>query len=239
MARYPGATFVAASPKNIGGPIGHIRLGVEHIEQGSESGTNSWFQNPAAQVSAHFGIAKTGQVFQFVDTNTIAWAEMSYNDVAISVEHEGMSGSPLTPEQVEADAKLYVWLFKTHGIPLARTTDPNGSGWIGHGELGIPGGDHINCPGNPVLAQMPAIIAKAKSLLTPPKPPLTRYPSTADLTKAGLVALQNPQEAQIALTNGWALWGWNGTAFVPFKARLLSGSSQYASESYAKRKPKA
>jgi hypothetical protein len=238
MARYPAATFVAASPKNIGGPIGHIRLGVEHIEQGSESGTNSWFQNPAAQVSAHFGIAKTGQVFQFVDTHTIAWAEMSYNDVAISVEHEGMSGTPLTPAQVAADAKLYVWLFKTHGIPLARTKNPKGSGWIGHGELGVPGGDHINCPGSAVLAQMPAIITKAKSLLTP-TPHLPRYPSPDDLAKASLVALISPQEAQLALQNGWTLWGWNGTGFVPFKARLLSGSSQYANVRWVNPKPKA
>src|ERR1039458_5502663 len=234
MARYPNAIWTPASPKNIGGPLGKVRLMVEHIEQGTESGTNSWFKNPAAQVSSHFGTAKTGQLYQFVDTNTIAWAEMNYNDVAISNEHEGMSGQPLAPQQIESDAELGVWLFHQHNIPLVRTTNPNGSGWIGHGELGVDGGNHINCPGNPVLAQIPEILVKAKTLITPPIPPLPKYPSPADLKASGLIALANPEEAHKAITNGWPLYGWNGLDFVPWKPRLLSLASQYASANYLK-----
>ena len=41
---------------------------VEHVMQGSLTGTDHWFQNPNAQVSAHFGIGKDGSVHQYVDT---------------------------------------------------------------------------------------------------------------------------------------------------------------------------
>jgi hypothetical protein len=164
---------VPANPANEGGPISKIRLVVDHIEQGSESGTNAWFQNAKAQVSAHFGISKLGQVFQFVDTDKIAWAEQDYNDVAISIEHEGLSGQVFTKQQLAAEAKLGAWIHKTHGVPVVRATSPEGSGWITHGELGVAGGNHINCPGAPATAQIPALLRAIQQALTPkpaPKP---------------------------------------------------------------------
>ena len=47
---------------------------VDHIMAGTLVGTDSWFQNPSSQVSAHFGVGKNGQIHQYVDINNVAWA---------------------------------------------------------------------------------------------------------------------------------------------------------------------
>lgn len=167
--RYPQAVWKGPSP-NCGGRIGAIRLGVVHIMTGTLAGTDSWFMNPSAQVSAHFGVGKTGVVHQYLDTDTVAWAEMSYNDCAISIEHEGHTGDSLTPQQIAADRALVQWLNTVHGIPVAMTT-PNGHGWVGHGQLGAAGGDHLECPGTPVLAQWPQVLSGASPTPSQPTAP--------------------------------------------------------------------
>ena len=148
---------------NQGGAIGPVRLGVAHIMEGTLAGTDSWFMDPAAQVSAHFGVGKNGAVHQYVDTSRIAWAEANYNSVAISVEHEGNTGDSLTPQQIAADQPLVRWLNQTSGIPLVMSTD---AGWCGHGQLGVSGGNHPDCPGQPILNQWPEVLNAA-----PPAPP--------------------------------------------------------------------
>jgi hypothetical protein len=156
-----------------GGMASH-RLFVMHIEEGTEAGTDAWQHNPDAQVSSHFGNPKAADapLDQFVDTNDRAWAEAAYNNVAISVEHEGNTGDSLTAAQLERDAQLLAWCHTTHGTPLQVTTDPNGSGVIGHGQLGVAGGNHPDCPGQPIVDQFPAVVARAKAILnlTPSAP---------------------------------------------------------------------
>lgn len=41
---------------------------------GTLAGTDSWFRNPTAYVSAHFGVGLDGSVHQYVDLGNIAWA---------------------------------------------------------------------------------------------------------------------------------------------------------------------
>jgi hypothetical protein len=151
-----------------GGMVSH-RLFVLHIEEGTEAGTDAWQHNPAAQVSSHFGNPKSAAapMDQFVDTDDRAWAEAAYNNVAISVEHEGNSGDSLTPAQLERDAQLLAWCHTTHGTKLQVTDDPNGAGVIGHGLLGVAGGNHPDCPGAPILAQRQAIVDRAAAILNP------------------------------------------------------------------------
>ena len=159
---YPGAVWMGPSP-NAGGAMGLVRLGVVHVMQGTLAGTDSWFMNPSAQVSAHFGIGKNGEVHQYVDTGIVAWAEAAYNGEAISIEHEGNSGDSLTPAQITADRALVRWLEQTAGIPLVMSTT---NGWCGHGQLGVAGGNHPDCPGQPILDQWPTTV-----LNEPPVPP--------------------------------------------------------------------
>ena len=131
--------------------------------QGSESGTNAWFHNPNAIVSAHFGVAKSGFVEQYVDTEFEAYAEMAYNGVGISVEHEGFSGEHLTKQAIEADVKLFTWISQEHRIPLVWRNSPFGrAGVLSHGELGVSGGDHLECPGQPIVNDLRAMLGLMK-----------------------------------------------------------------------------
>ncbi len=161
--RYPGATWRGPVP-NTGGPMGPVRLGVVHIMEGTLAGTDSWFHDPASQVSAHFGVGKDGTGYQWVDTDAVAWAEMDYNGEAISIEHEGNSGDALTQAQIGFDIGLFRWLNATKGLPYTRQA------WVGHGELGVAGGNHPDCPGAPILSQLPWILAAAADINPQPQP---------------------------------------------------------------------
>jgi len=154
---YPRAKLVPASLANVNGPLksADVRLFVLHVAQGNnQSGIDAWFRDPAAKVSAHFSISRLGVVHQHVGLHTTAWAEADYNDVAISIEHLGYSGRKLWRRQLAASMELLAWLHEQFPhVPLKRTGNPAGRGVIGHGELGVAGGDHPDCPGWPILAQ--------------------------------------------------------------------------------------
>lgn len=152
---------------NEGGPIGTLRLGVFHVMEGTLDGTDSWFHDPTAQVSSHFGVGKDGRIFQWVDTFMTAWAQGPTNGVAISIENEGNSGDFLTGPQYEADKRLIQWIGQTSPIPARRTSNANGAGWIGHGEVG-GNPPHPQCPGTPMLLGLDSIITE---LNAPPAPP--------------------------------------------------------------------
>jgi hypothetical protein len=98
-------------------------------------------------------------------SDAIAYAEAAYNDAAISIEHEGLTGETLTPVQLAASLALLRWLHEKYPeVPLRRqlTVRP---GVVGHGMLGVAGGDHPDCPGQPVLDQF------TKALNVAPPPP--------------------------------------------------------------------
>ena len=177
--RYPGAIWKGAAPTNWQPTRIAPKFIVEHVAQGEDlSGLDSWFQNPHAIVSAHFGIGKDGTIHQYVDTDYMAYAEMAWNDRAISIEHLGVSGDHLTPEQQQAEITLWLWLEKTHHIRLVRTSNPNdpAGGIIGHGELGVAGGNHPNCPGLPILADIAQMLGEIPPVV-PPKPPTPPTPA--------------------------------------------------------------
>ena len=151
MARCPFAIWRGANQVNYSTQRITPRFIVIHVMQGSESGADAWFHDPRAIVSAHFGVAKSGLIEQYVDTNEEAYAEMAFNAVGISIEHEGYSGEHLTPAQLMADARLFEWAHRVHHIPLEWRRDAYGRGGVvSHGELGVSGGNHPHCPGLPI-----------------------------------------------------------------------------------------
>ena len=230
MAQYPKAEWRGPIP-NVGGTMSTVRLFVVHIMSGTLTGTDSWFHNKAAQVSAHFGVGKTGTVYQWVDTSETAWAEMAYNDVAISIEHEGQSGDSLTQAQLAASLALLDWLHSQYpAVPLLRTSDPNGTGVIGHGELGVAGGDHLLCPGQPVLTQFDVVLK--------PKPaPKPVPPTPAQLAAAHLVGLPNLAEADIAKANKWDLYVFVNGHFALYNPPVPPNTTLYANVNYHHKKP--
>jgi hypothetical protein len=168
VARYPAAQWrpipVNYTPASIS-----PNLLIEHIMEGTLSGTDAWFRNPAAQASAHFGVGKDGTVYQWVDTSDVAWHAANANGRSIGVEHEGYSGQALTPAQLNATAKILAWAAGVHPVPLVLAANSSSDGLAWHGLGGATWGNHPDCPGPPIVAQLPAILAQAQGG-SPPSP---------------------------------------------------------------------
>ena len=172
MARYPKAMWNPSPNITVGGML-DWHLFALHVEQGTEVGTISWFNQGRSQVSAHFSIGKDGAVHQHVDTKDKAWAECNGNPHTISCEFEGVSGDSLSPAQLASAGALLAWCHEVHGVTLVVTDDPNGRGVIGHSLGGAAWGGHDGCPGYPILGQRQKIVNLAWSHLPPvsvPKP---------------------------------------------------------------------
>lgn len=165
--RYAKATWHGPVPNMTTGGMGQIRGLVLHIMEGSIESCDNWFHNPTAQVSAHFGNAKDGRLFQWVDTENKAWAEADGNPNWISVENEGVAPTQLTPQQLENAAQLFAWVCKTYKVPCQVTDNVNGQGLAYHGMGGVAWGNHPDCPGTEIIAQRPEIVARAKAILAP------------------------------------------------------------------------
>ncbi len=144
---YPSAHWVAASSSNYtvaNRPSQYaINMVVIHTMQGSYAGSISWFQNPAAQASAHYCVSKTGDITQMVQNKDVAWhaGNWTINTHSIGIEHEGYVTDPnaYTDAMYKASAALTKWLCDTYGIPKDRqhiighyeVPDPNHPGEFG------------------------------------------------------------------------------------------------------------
>ncbi|MFJ3867916.1 peptidoglycan recognition protein family protein [Streptomyces nigra] len=172
MARMPGAEWRPIAVNHTKGGQEAVRGVVVHIMAGTFEGTDSWFRNPAAKASSHFGTSKSGKLRQWVDTADRAWAQAGGNRTWLSVENEGKGGDVLTDEQLDRIAEVLAWAHKTRGVPLQVTHDPNGKGLGYHAMGGSAWGGHTSCPGPRIVAQLAEIVARAKKLTgtTAPKP---------------------------------------------------------------------
>ena len=112
-------------------------------------------------VSAHFGIGKDGDVWQFLSFRHRAQAIGGDDDTDgkwLSVENVALRGEKLTEEQIEECAWLLAWLSKTFGFQLKLATNRNDEGLGYHKMFGNT--DH-DCPGSAVIAQLPEILQRA------------------------------------------------------------------------------
>lgn len=144
------------SPNFRPGRMGNqVVLLVLHIMQGTLEGTDATFQNPASQVSAHYGIGKDGAKHKYVRVSDEAWhcgeiknptdkwnlqhPGQNPNYVAAGIEHEGYSGDAVTDAQFQAS--LWVCrqvIMQCPGILLDRDHI------LGHHEIDAY---HAGCPG--------------------------------------------------------------------------------------------
>lgn len=119
-----------ADPSNYnsraGVAITHVTI---HTMQGSYAGSISWFQNPSANVSAHYNIrASDGQITQSVCEIDRAWHVSNSNSYAIGLEHEGFVNDPswYTDVMYRVSADLTKDIAARRAMPLKRTYDVNG-----------------------------------------------------------------------------------------------------------------
>jgi hypothetical protein len=154
---------------------------VQHTEDGYDAGTIATFMNPAAQVSAFFGVGEAGDAQQFlpVGRGYAAWAQGAGNGAWRSCECEDKTrtGDPMTAPQMTAFAQILEACSAYDGFPLQITDDPvSGRGLITHGDGGAAWGGHFQCPGDVRKSQRPQIIALAMSIrqgtASPPPPPV-------------------------------------------------------------------
>ena len=113
---------------------------VIHDIEGSYESAISWFQNPSANVSAHFVMSGQGASTQMVKIADIAWhaGNWDYNQHSVGIEHEGYASDPnsYTEAMYVASAALTRWLSDTYVISRDRAHI------LGHVE--VPGATHTD-----------------------------------------------------------------------------------------------
>ncbi|MFI5769568.1 peptidoglycan-binding protein [Streptomyces sp. NPDC051658] len=137
---YPSALWVPADPHNFAaGRSAKIDKVIVHVTQGSYAGSISWFQNPTAEVSAHYVVRSSdGEITQTVRDSDTAYHARSANASALGIEHEGFIDDPswFTDTMYRSSAALTTYLCDRYGIPKDRAHI------IGHSEA--PGNDHTD-----------------------------------------------------------------------------------------------
>jgi N-acetylmuramoyl-L-alanine amidase len=112
---------------------------VIHIMEGTLAGTDSWFQSTRSQVSAHYGVGKSGEVHRYVDEKNTAWHAgrvnapswtlikhqsdgiyINPNYYTIGIEHEGTENSDWTDEMYSTSSELIKRICKDWKIPIDR-----------------------------------------------------------------------------------------------------------------------
>jgi N-acetylmuramoyl-L-alanine amidase len=109
---------------------------VVHVTEGDERSVRAWFRDPAAKVSSHYMVTKTGEIVQFVHEEDTAWAngrvdhptaklvmerpDANPNWWTISIEHEGDGKHELTDAQRISSLWLIRDIAKRRRIPITR-----------------------------------------------------------------------------------------------------------------------
>jgi N-acetyl-anhydromuramyl-L-alanine amidase AmpD len=145
MATKPPVVWYPASPANYTAsnrPYSHrITKIIIHVTQGSWSSAINWFENPNAQVSAHYVVRSSdGKIAQCVSDRNIAWHAGNWpvNVHSIGIEHEGYFNDPswFTAVMYRHSARLVAYLCHRYGIP------PNRHHILGHNQVA-----YTRCPG--------------------------------------------------------------------------------------------
>lgn len=228
MARYSGATWKrvawAARPRRRGQKANAI---VNHIAVSSKSRRSlfDFFNNAKNGVCPHFFIDYYGGVEQHIDTAHMSACDYQGSNRTVSIEFGGGVGADInagySQAQMVAAVKLWVWLHKTHGIPLTAMKDSKSSSTgVAYHRLGVPRSKYVSasapgwlipggekwstavgkvCPGPGRIKQIPGMItdarAQAKGGANPPKPspttPAKKPPAKASLEWPGAKLLED------------------------------------------------
>ncbi|WP_226467728.1 N-acetylmuramoyl-L-alanine amidase [Luteimonas panaciterrae] len=123
------AIWNPASSSNYSTASNSMTAVIMHTMEGSYAGAISWFQNPSAQVSAHYLIRKSdGQITQMVREYHQAWHAKYHNYYTIGIEHDGYASDAgnWSTAMVNASARLTSSICARRGVNCA-------SAWQGPG----------------------------------------------------------------------------------------------------------
>lgn len=131
-----------------------------------------FFNNPSAQVSAHFWVSRSGVIEQYVDSEVTAWHAKQLNARYCGVETEGCTTSPyaepMTPQMKDALARIYAEGNRRHGWPFALINS-DGQRGFGYHRMAV----NTACPCDVRVNARGDILAIAQGG-TPPPTPVTR-----------------------------------------------------------------
>jgi hypothetical protein len=130
-----------------------------HEAVSSADSLRDYWNSAGVEVESHFYIGRTGLIYQFVDTNVRADANVDANGFAVSVESwDDSNRNPLlgwNEAMVAAAKRLAAWVCDTHGIRKGPATSWAGGGIGGHNWFPYPwAGGPRQCPGETRNAQL-------------------------------------------------------------------------------------
>jgi hypothetical protein len=192
-----------------------------------QPGTVAWFNNSLAQVSAHFGIAQDGAIWQFgpLGEGWEAWHAAEANATWYGIEHAdaGDPANPLTMAQMIASAQLVECLSAFAGFPLVVSDSPSVQGYGWHGMGGAAFGDHPDCPGDVRKAQRPQIIALAMSIRQGVPAPAANYVQHVTVGESSLAQLAAQNHCEVSAILRLTLQHSPNGLFEPDVATLIDG----------------
>ncbi len=138
---------VRRNVRNQSGRSSVIRLIVLHDTEGANIkgvadlvGLGGWFDNPAAQASAHIAVDAEGNTGRYVADGRKAWHCASFNSMSLGIEQVGFATQKAWPEpQLRKVAKWIAYWSREYGIPITHSTS---RGVCCHSDLGVAGGGH-------------------------------------------------------------------------------------------------
>jgi len=167
VARFDCATWKPVG--NIGGPM-KAQHGLLLHHAVADGSLHDQFNTPSSGVSAHFWVAQSGLIEQYVDTATVAWHAMQMNDTYCGVETEGCAhppyADPMSEAMIDALARLYAEGHRRHGWPNALA-NRDGEHGFGFHRMGVS----TACPCDVRLNMRPEILSRAFGEAAAPIPP--------------------------------------------------------------------
>ncbi|PRY35339.1 peptidoglycan recognition protein family protein [Umezawaea tangerina] len=130
-----------------------------HEAVSSADSLRDYWNSPGVELESHFYIGKTGVIYQFVDTEVRADANVDANGFAISVETwDDSNRDPLlawNPAMLAAAKRLAAWCADVHDIPAREPAAWNSGGIGGHNWFAVRwAGGARQCPGVSRSAQI-------------------------------------------------------------------------------------
>lgn len=185
---YPRATWREVTDERADPPITAVGV-ILHVSGGEAASLFDYFDGSSGGIESHLHIARGpkpagGGVEQYRDLDNEADANWHGNSWVgsdgrrygfLSVETQGGAEGAWGEYQLAELALFLAWASQRFGFPLELCRGPKdpGVGW--HVMWGAPGewtpvGGKV-CPGRDRIAQIPALLARARALVETPAPP--------------------------------------------------------------------
>ncbi len=128
---------------------GHNRPGISDLV-----GLANFFDEPGREASSHVANDAEGHDARMVPDDRKAWTCAGFNSVSLNIEQIGFAATSKAewfkgaPRQLANTAKWIAFWHEKFGIPIRRGTVRGStvtrSGVVGHKQLGIEGGGHVD-----------------------------------------------------------------------------------------------